>query len=343
MTTMKKERLFFAIAMLTGAALGCSARQGGDQNGGGNPPEENGYRNPVVAMSLPDPTIIKAPDGRFWLYATEDTRNTPIMRSDNLVDWTFAGTAFTDSTRPTFEPSGGLWAPDINLIDGRYVLYYSMSVWGGEWTCGIGMATADKPEGPFTDRGKLMRSNEINVQNSIDPFYIEDGGRKYLLWGSFRGIYAIELSDDGLSIRDGAEKIQVAGTAFEGTYVHKRGDWYYMFASIGTCCEGLNSTYQLVVGRSQSLFGPYVDKTGKGMMENGYSVVIGRSDYFVGNGHCSEIVQDGAGDDWIFYHGVDVNKPRGRVLLLDRVLWDEAGWPRIEGDKPSSISPLPLF
>ncbi|HCF80558.1 MAG TPA: arabinan endo-1,5-alpha-L-arabinosidase, partial [Porphyromonadaceae bacterium] len=56
----------------------------------------------------------------------------------------------------------------------------SMSVWGGEWTCGIGVATSDKPEGPFTDHGKLFRSNEIDVQNSIDPFYIEENAKKYL-------------------------------------------------------------------------------------------------------------------------------------------------------------------
>ncbi len=52
------------------------------------------------------------------------------------------------------------------------MLYYSMSVWGGELTCGIGCATADKPEGPFTDHGKMFRSNEINVQNSIDPLLL---------------------------------------------------------------------------------------------------------------------------------------------------------------------------
>ena len=97
-----------------------------------------------------------------------------------------------------FEPKGNLWAPDINKIGDKYVLYYSMSCWGGEWTCGIGVATADKPEGPFVDHGMMFRSNEIGVQNSIDPFYIEDGGRKYMFWGSFRGIYGIELTADGL-------------------------------------------------------------------------------------------------------------------------------------------------
>lgn len=135
------------------------------------------YRNPVINYSLPDPTVIKANDGYFYLYATEDIRNTPIHRSRNLVDWEEIGTAFTNETRPTFEPKGGLWAPDINYIGGRYVLYYSMSVWGGEWTCGIGVATADKPEGPFIDHGALFRSNTIQVQNSIDPFYIEEGAR----------------------------------------------------------------------------------------------------------------------------------------------------------------------
>ena len=161
------------------------------------------YQNPVVNYSLPDPSVIKGEDGYYYLYATEDIRNLPIHRSKDLVEWEYVGTAFTKGTRPDFEPKGGLWAPDINQIGDKYVLYYSMSVWGGEWTCGIGCATADKPEGPFTDHGKMFRSNEINVQNSIDPFYIEDGGKKYLFWGSFRGIYGIELSDDGLSIKIG--------------------------------------------------------------------------------------------------------------------------------------------
>lgn len=301
------------------------------------------YQNPVIPTSLPDPTIIKAKDGYFYLYATEDIRNTPIYKSKNLVDWEFVGTAFTNETRPTFEPKGGLWAPDISYISGKYVLHYSMSAWGGEWTCGIGAAVADKPEGPFVDKGKLFRSNEIDVQNSIDQFYIEEKGKKYLFWGSFRGIYAIELSSDGLSVKPGAEKKRIAGTAFEGTYIHKRGKYYYMFASIGSCCEGVKSTYQLVVGRSKSLFGPYLDKNGKDMMDNGYTIVIGPNERFVGNGHCSEIVQDKKGNDWIFYHGVDVQNPRGRVLLMDQIRWDKEGWPYVDGNSPSLSATKPVF
>jgi arabinan endo-1,5-alpha-L-arabinosidase len=265
------------------------------------------YNNPIIEKSLPDPTIIKANDGIFYLYATENIRNIPIYKSYNLVDWMYVGTVFIDETRPDFEENGRLWAPDINFINGKYVLYYAMSVWGGEWTCGIGVAIADKPDGPFTDRGKLFRSNEIDVKNSIDPFYINENGKNYLFWGSFRGIYVIELSDDGLSVKAEAQKKQIAGTAFEGVNIHYKNGYYYMFASIGSCCQGVNSTYQLVVGRSESLFGPYVDKLGKDMMNNDYSFVIRASNRFVGNGHCSEIVSDDEDKDWIFYHGVDLH------------------------------------
>jgi len=301
------------------------------------------YKNPVINASLPDPTIIKAHDGYFYLYATEDTRNVPIYKSNNLIDWKFTGTAFTNDTRPRFEPRGGIWAPDIEYINGKYLLYYSMSRWGGVQTCGIGVAVADKPEGPFTDKGKLFISNEIGVTNSIDQFVMEEDGKKYMFWGSFHGIYAIELSDDGLSLKPGAEKIKVAGSAFEGTYIYKRNGYYYLFASIGSCCEGAKSTYKLVVGRSRNLFGPYVDKTGKDMMNNGYSIVIGSNSHFVGNGHCSEIVKDNDGNEWMFYHGVNLNNPQGRVLLLDQVKWDNNAWPFVEGGSPSLSAKKPSF
>ena len=300
------------------------------------------YRNPVVDYSLPDPTLMKAEDGYFYLYATEDIRNTPILRSKDLVNWDKIGTAFTNDTRPTFEPKGGLWAPDINYINGKYVLYYSMSVWGGEWTCGVGVATSNNPEGPFEDHGSLFRSNEIDVQNSIDQFYIEENGKKYLFWGSFRGIYAIELSDDGLSLKPDAEKLKVAGTAYEGVYIHKRNGFYYMFASIGSCCRGLESTYTTVVGRSDNLFGPYKDKQGRLMMNNNHEVLIGKNEKFVGTGHNSEIVTDNNGRDWFLYHAVSVDNPSGRVLMLDEVQWKD-NWPFVETSSPSLEYSFPSF
>ena len=300
------------------------------------------YKNPVVNYSLPDPSVIRAEDGYFYLYATEDIRNLPIHRSKDLIKWESVGTAFTDETRPTFEPKGNLWAPDINKIGDKYVLYYSMSCWGGEWTCGIGVATADKPEGPFVDHGMMFRSNEIGVQNSIDPFYIEDGGRKYMFWGSFRGIYGIELTADGLKVKSGADKKQIAGTAYEGTYIHKKNGYYYLFASTGTCCEGLKSTYQTVVGRSSSLWGPYLDKQGRSMLDNNHVVLIHKNKSFVGTGHNAELITDKANNDWILYHGVSVSNPHGRVLLLDRVDWRK-GWPVVKSSSASTESLKPNF
>lgn len=303
---------------------------------------ENTYTNPVVGYSLPDPSVIKGDDGYYYLYATEDIRNLPIHRSKDLVNWELVGTAFTDETRPDFEPKGGLWAPDINKIGDKYVLYYSMSVWGGEWTCGIGCAVADTPAGKFKDCGMMFRSNGINVQNSIDPFYIEDGGKKYLFWGSFHGIYGIELSDDGLKVKEGAKPVQVAGDAYEGTYIHKRDGYYYLFASIGRCCEGIKSTYTTVVGRSDKLFGPYFDKQGRSMSDNHHEILIQKNESFVGTGHNSEIVTDKAGDDWMFYHAVKVSDPDGRVLMLDKIVWED-DWPSVKTNSPSLESEKPVL
>ena len=86
------------------------------------------YRNPVSHMSLPDPTVLED-DGVFYLYATEDTRNVPVMVSSNLVVWKQVGTVFNDSNRPDFLAGGGIWAPDVNKIGNKYVLYYSLSEW----------------------------------------------------------------------------------------------------------------------------------------------------------------------------------------------------------------------
>lgn len=301
------------------------------------------YRNPVIPNSAPDPTVIRAKDGYFYLYATEDVRNVPIYRSKDLVEWVFLGTAFTDDSRPKWNSKGGIWAPDINYINGKYVLYYSKSEWGGILTCGIGVATAERPEGPFTDHGSLFISKEIGVVNSIDQFYIEDEGHKYLFWGSFCGIYGIELSADGLSVMPGAKPRQVAGTFMEGTYIHKHDGYYYLFGSQGTCCEGNRSTYRITYGRSKSLFGPYVDKEGRPLLENNYDVLIHGDERVAGTGHNAEFVTDDNDNDWILYHGFKRSDAgAGRLVWLDRVEWID-GWPHVAGNHPSEASEKPVF
>lgn len=113
-----------------------------------------------------------------------------------------------------------------------------------------------------------------------------------MFFGSFHGIYAVELSDDGLSLKENTRPLRVAGDAYEGTYIHKRGKYYYLFASIGRCCEGLKSTYTTVVGRSESLMGPYWNKEGRSMLDNQHEILIKGSTNFVGTGHNSEVITD---------------------------------------------------
>ena len=292
-------------------------------------------RQPVIDMSAPDPTVIRAEDGTFYLYATEDMRNVPIFHSANLVDWKLVGTAFTDNSRPKWLPKGGIWAPDIQRVGGKYHLYYAKSVWGGEWDAGIGVAVSNNPAGPFVDRGCMFTSKQIGIQNCIDPFYIEDGGKKYLFFGSFHGIYGVELTADGLHVKQGAKPREVAGTFMEATYIRRRGGYYYLFGSTGTCCEGARSTYRITIGRSKSLFGPYVDKTGQRLLDNHYNILLDKDDSVLGPGHNAGLITDDAGNDYMFYHGFKASDPdAGRVVWLSRIVWTD-GWPSVMTKKDS--------
>ena len=292
-------------------------------------------RQPVIDMSAPDPTVIRAEDGTFYLYATEDMRNVPIFHSANLVDWKLVGTTFTDNSRPKWLPKGGIWAPDIQRVGGKYHLYYAKSVWGGEWDAGIGVAVSNSPAGPFVDRGCMFTSKQIGIQNCIDPFYIEDGGKKYLFFGSFHGIYGVELTADGLHVKQGAKPCEVAGTFMEATYIRRRGGYYYLFGSTGTCCEGARSTYRITIGRSKSLFGPYVDKAGQRLLDNHYNILLDKDDSVLGPGHNAGLITDDAGNDYMFYHGFKASDPdAGRVVWLSRIVWAD-GWPSVMMEKDS--------
>ena len=167
------------------------------------------YINPVFTPVLADPSIVEY-NGYFYAYGTEDDWGSeggyhlvPVIRSKDLVNWEFVRDAF--DVKPNWK-EGGIWAPDVTLINGQFVMYYSFSLWGDP-NPGIGVATSPTPEGPYTDLGKLFDSDEIGVANSIDAFYIENNGNKYLFWGSFQGIYSIRLGADGISTI--GDKIQI--------------------------------------------------------------------------------------------------------------------------------------
>ncbi len=302
------------------------------------------YGGPVINRDCPDPTVIRSTDGYYYLFSTEVIHNVPVYRSANLVDWNRVTTAFTDATRPSFVKDAAIWAPDVEYFNGKYYLYFSMSTWGGEWDCGIGVATASRAQGPYRNTTKLFISREIGVQNSIDPFAIEDGGKKYLFWGSFRGIYGIELTDDGMAVAEGAKPQKIAGTLTEGTYIIPHDGYYYLIGSAGSCCDGEKSSYHLVMARSEKLFGPYVSKTGGPAINNNFSNLLYRSAEVIAPGHNANFVQDDAGQWWMLYHGYDAsNVDGGRKTYLSQIHWDRDGWPYVRDQKPTVESPCPLI
>ncbi|WP_083934999.1 family 43 glycosylhydrolase [Segetibacter koreensis] len=304
------------------------------------------YQNPVFNHDFPDPNLVESTDGFFYAYSTQASWKNenfggayflPIIRSKNLVKWEVVGDAL--AKKPDWKSEGGIWAPDATFYNNTYFLYYSYSTWGDP-NPGIGVAASKKPEGPFTDYGKLFFSKEIGVNNSIDPFFFEEQGKPYIVWGSFNGIYGVELTADGLHVK--GEKFQIGGNAYEGSFIYKKDSYYYYFGSTGSCCEGEKSTYAVKVARSATFKGPYADKEGKLLLENGGTLLLRKNpdkEGFVGPGHNGDLITDKAGQTWMIYHAFDKKQPNRRVMLLDKIEWKE-GWPFINNSQPS-IEPHP--
>lgn len=349
------RRTFLASlgATLGGSAAGRSVRGKGsfrtraqEEDGGGRAGRY--YRNPVHGRVFPDPTVLRV-GSTYYAYATYHDWGSgpsrpliPILRSGNLVDWEFAGPAF--ERKPDWRDGDGygLWAPSAGRLAGRYVLYYSLARFGDP-NPGIGVATADSPTGPFEDRGELLRSEGVGVPNSIDPCLLVDDGTPHLFWGSHRGLYGIELAPDGLSLA--GEKFRVAGDGVEAPYVLRRDGRYYLFGSRGRCCAGAESTYRVVVGRSDSLRGPYRNRAGESLLDAAGSVVVRGSERFAGPGH-NAVARDDAGNEWLVYHAYERGNPwigetPRRVLVLDRLRW-RRGWPLVEGRTPSVRAHRPV-
>lgn len=347
-----KKHTFLPVILLLSLGVCCIALRATEKNPVG---ESGEFRNPVIGQDGPDPTVLRDADGTFWLYDTADLL--AIWRSEDLVDWHRIGSAFSEETRPAESRydfgKASLWAPEIRIIRGRYVLFFSMW-WGDDGTYdghAVAYAVADSPAGPFAFRGQIITSDPkyppyYGTAHAIDQFYIEEEGKSYLFWGSFRGIYAAELDIDerlNLSVRS-ETLVQVAGNAYEGTCIYRRGDYYYLFASVGDWTGGMSSTYRTVVGRSANLLGPYVDKAGRKMLDNCHEELIAGNGRFAGTGHNSNIVEDDAGQTWMFYHAYDSAAPdKGRQTMLDRVEWDDEGWPRVRDGHPSEVSECPVI
>lgn len=312
--------------------------------------------------SCPDPSIIRSQqpgDSNWYMYCTNDIFHDnlplhliPISKSKDLVNWTYVGDVFAHT--PSWVASdGGLWAPDIEYFNGQYYLYYAVSdatVAGGG--SAIFVATSSSPVGPWSAASTpVVEPN--SGRKTIDPAVIQDdSGQRYIFYGTFEGgIAARALSADGTSSLP-ATQVQITTAArYEGAYVVKHNGYYYLFVSASDCCRGPLTGYAVFAGRSQNIFGPYIDQDGVSLLDSrvgGTPVLNMNGDRFVGPGH-NALFTDASGQDWMLYHAVDLDRPyfangwTRRPVLMDTVDWVQ-GWPRVRnGGGPSdSVQPAPI-
>ncbi|MDB5081071.1 MAG: arabinan endo 5-alpha-L-arabinosidase [Chloroflexi bacterium] len=340
------------------------------------------YTNPLLAKvpgdgvveSCADPSIIRSRntgDNNWYIYCTTDPLNDedrtgpdlnfhfmPILRSSDLVNWTYVGDVFT--ARPSWvAPNAGLWAPDIEYFNGKYYLYYTASdtslPGGGS---AIGVATAPTPTGPWTEHGSPVVEPHAadccpgSKRWVYDPEVIEYGGKKYMFYGSyFGGISARQLTDDGFTSLP-ATQVQIAiDNKYEGANLYQHGGYWYLFVSATNCCNGPLTGYDVYVGRATSPFGPFVDRAGVSLLAGragGTPVITMNGNKWVGPGH-NAVFQDFDGQDWTVYHAVDrfdpyfagTNDFTKRPLLMDPIDWTRDGWPVLRGGFGPSDSPVP--
>ena len=292
-------------------------------------------------ISVHDPsTIVKCHD-EYWLFFTG--RGIPSCHSKDLVVWEKGPIVFTNApdwvaAAVPDKQGNGFWAPDIIYANRQYLLYYSASVFGRN-TSAIGVATnptldPNDPRYRWVDRGIVVRSVKGDDFNAIDPAVAPDiHGGLWLAFGSFwSGIKLIEL-DPGTGKRVSPDSTMYSlaqAGSIEAPCIHRHGDHYYLFVNWGLCCRGTNSTYNIRVGRSDAITGPYVDKTGTDMRHGGGSLFLETAGRFIGPGH-GGVLSDGV-IDWFSCHFYDGDRGGARTLGIGRLRWDADGWPVLTPD-----------
>jgi beta-xylosidase len=291
-----------------------------------------------------DPSTLAISDGEYWMFYTG--RGIGSWRSRDLITWQEGPRVFEKSPLWVAEAvpenrNTHFWAPDIIKVDGRYLLYYSVSSFGKK-TSAIALATnatldPASPGFKWTDEGIIVRSGADSNFNAIDPALLrERDGRLWLTFGSYwSGIKLLELDPvTGRKIAPDAPLHALArSSTIEAAYLHQRGAYYYLFVNHGWCCRGINSTYHILVGRSLSITGPYVDRDGRPMREGGGTLVLESDGPFIGPGHAGII---SVGDrEWFGCHFYDATQ-RGRPTYALRPLhWDADDWPVVGRLEPS--------
>ena len=312
------------------------------------------YANPVAAGDFPDPSVIRV-GGDFWAAATTGTwaPHFALLHSRDLVNWRPAGYVFRE--RPRWAKSD-FWAPEIVADRGRFFVYYTARRDEGPERTGtlcVAVATAPRPQGPYTDRGPLAcEIPELANVGSIDAAFVRDErGRPYLVWKADgndaepdqpTSIFAQRLSDDGTRLLGRRVEIMRNDAPWErhvveGSYFVRRNGWFYHFYSGNACC-GRDCDYALGVARAKKLLGPWEKSPRNPILDDNESWQC--------PGHGS-IVTLADGRDYLLYHSYRRRPDTfnvGRETLLDEVRYDAPdGWPTINrGRGPSNTAPAPL-
>ena len=252
--------------------------------------------------------------------------------STNLTTWNNAATPLAlPSWAASATGATNLWAPDISYFGGVYHLYYAASTFGSNKSC-IGQATrAALDSGSWADQGMVLCSNmgETDNWNAIDPnVVIDDAGTPWLAFGSFwSGLKMVKLTSTGAradtmlySIANGAS----SKGSLEGGWVFKRCGYYYLFSSWGSCCSGAYD-YNIRVGRSTTVTGPYVDKAGTSLMSGGGTLLVQGDSSWVAPGHNAVITYNNK--TYNLYHALKGSSSGAATLRISELAWDANGWP----------------
>jgi arabinan endo-1,5-alpha-L-arabinosidase len=281
-----------------------------------------------------DPSTIVKCNNEYWHFATG--MGVISRRSKDLVNWANGPRVFTNAPVWTTDAVPGnrgyFWAPDVIFLTNRYLLYYSVSSFGKN-TSAIGLATnptldPSDPDYAWTDQGIVVQSSRSDNFNAIDPAVTHDAdGKLWLSFGSFwSGIKLIELDPvTGKRIVPDSPMYSLAhNDSIEAAFIHHENR-YYLFVNWGICCRGTNSTYEIRVGRSGKITGPYVDRDGKGLMVGGGTKFLASEGAFIGPGHAG-IVSVG-GTNWFSCHFYDGTRRGLATLALVPLRWNADGWP----------------
>lgn len=279
-----------------------------------------------------DPSMIRLPDGEYVVYSTHNGLEARTSRDG--LHWTRAGEALPDgaawATAYTGDPKE-LWAPDVSYHHGRYWLYYAASSFGSN-NSAIGLATSrtGRPD-TWTDQGIVYASTSADDFNAIDPnLEVDAHGRWWLSFGSFwSDIKQIQLDPATGKPLPGATRTSLAfrptpPQAEEAAFLFRHGRYYYLFVSWDFCCQGVNSTYRIMVGRATSPNGPFTDAAGTPLLNGGGTQVLATHGTVIGPGGQSILATPAA--DLLVYHYYDPAANGAPHLAINRLSWPH-GWP----------------